>query len=107
MRAARRILRFMLDSALILTVGAVASAALVSFTPGSELDERELNPQYSAESIAKLRAEREKAHSLLFGSVGFFKATLRGDFGVSESSGLPVSDLLRERVPVTLRTVGA
>jgi peptide/nickel transport system permease protein len=101
----RKLLRFVVDSLVILAAGAVFSALLFRLSPGTDTDARELDPRYSAKSIESIRAERARQHSLAGRSLSYFLAMSRGDLGTSESSGLPVSELMLDRLPITVRTV--
>lgn len=102
----RRLLRFLIDSAVILAAGAAASVFLLRLAPGSGVDARELDPRFSAETIDAIRAERAaRDGNALRRTASAFAAMARGDFGASDTSGQPVSELLRQRVPETARTV--
>lgn len=101
-----RFIRLLADSLVIILIGAVAAGALVRFSPGSDVDLREADPRFSSESLEALRQQREEQRRLTGRSLAYFRAWLSGDFGVSETRGVPVRDLLAERLPVTLRTVG-
>lgn len=76
--------------------------ALVSAVPGDLLSDAEMNPQVSE---ATLRAMRERLRSdeawpVRYGS--WLVGVVRGDWGVSLISGLPVRDLVAARVANTL-----
>lgn len=101
-----RLFRLCLDSVVIVLFGAVAAGALVRLAPGNDADLRELDPRFSSESVEALRQQREEQRRLTGRSLAYFRAWLHGDFGVSEVSGVPVSTLLAERLPVTIQTVG-
>ena len=102
-----RLFRLCIDSVIIVLLGAVAAGALVRLSPGSDADLREADPRFSPDSVAVLKLERDRQRQLTGRSLAYFQAWLRGDFGVSETTGVPVRSLLAERLPVTLRTVGA
>lgn len=101
-----RLFRLCVDSVFIVLFGAVAAGALVRLAPGTDADLRELDPRFSSESVEALRRRREEQRQVTGRSLAYFRAWLRGDFGVSEVSGIPVRTLLAERLPVTVRTVG-
>ena len=102
----RRLLRVIFDSVVIVLMGAIAAGALVRLAPGSDVDVREADPRFSADSLESLRRQRDEQRRLTGRSLAYFTAWLHGDFGVSETTGIPVRTLLAERLPVTLRTVG-
>lgn len=90
---------------LTLWLAGLAGALLVRLGPGFGVDEQELDPRLSAESRAVLRASHENERDVARFYVHYLARTLRGDLGISRSLGRPVSELLRERFPATLRTV--
>ncbi len=94
---------------MMLTVlaGGLITAAMVRSSPGFGVDERELDPRLSRESIEQLRRPAGSESGL-----GFYRehlaAMLRGELGYSESFSSPVRTLLLARAPVTARlmTIG-
>jgi peptide/nickel transport system permease protein len=88
--------------ALVLLAG-LASALLVRFSPGSLVDERELDPRMSQETLAALRAKRAGENSLRSGFVQYLKGAVHGDLGESTSRNAPIADLLTQNAPATLR----
>ncbi len=82
-------------------VGALVSGTLVRLAPGYGVDERELDPTWSAQSLQALRHEREHSEGLLAFYARYLSGAIHGNLGKSESLGRPVSELLRERFPVT------
>ncbi len=81
-------------------------AALVWLAPGFGIDERELDPRWTTESLATLRSGKWYAQGPLTFYVDWLSHFVRGDLGVSNSLGQPVADLLRDRLPITVRSVG-
>ena len=100
-----RLFRLCIDSVVIVILGAVAAGALVRVTPGSDVDVREADPRFSPESLQAMRKQRDEQRRVVGRSLTYFRAWLSGDFGVSETTGVPVRTLLAERLPVTIRTV--
>ena len=100
-----RLFRLCIDSVVIVLLGAVAAGALVRLSPGSDVDLREVDPRFSPETVAELKRQRDEQRRLTGRSIAYFRSWLRGDFGVSETTGVPVRTLLAERLPVTMRTV--
>jgi peptide/nickel transport system permease protein len=95
-------------SVLMATVllGGLLSAILVRFAPGFDVDEAQLDPRLNAESIHALRASRLAESNIFKFYFHSLERALHGDLGTSISLQQPVSTLLRERVPLTVRLVG-
>ena len=93
--------------ALVATVllGGFLSATLVRLAPGFAADEAELDPHLSSESIQALRQQRLEQQNLFHFYWRSFEGAMRGDLGRSLSLGQPVSELLRQRFPLTIRLV--
>jgi peptide/nickel transport system permease protein len=87
-------------------VGGLLSASLVRFAPGFDTDEAQLDPHLSSQSIQALQQARIEQHNILLYYVHSLRRAVHGDLGTSISLGQPVTTLLRERVPLTLRLVG-
>jgi peptide/nickel transport system permease protein len=102
----RTVLRHLLSIAALVLLGGLISATLVRLAPGFDSDERELDPSLNAESIRALHAERAGEHNILRFYAAYLRGALHGDLGISHSLGQPVSTLLRDRWPVTLRVAG-
>jgi peptide/nickel transport system permease protein len=77
-------MRWLVKFAVTVLLGGIATFALVRLSPGYSADERLLDPRLSAESRALIQARRF------------------ADFGISPTFNRPISELLRERAPVTL-----
>ncbi len=101
----RRLAHFLFDSLVILVAGAALSAWLLQSTPGASVDVRQLDPQYSQQTLDAMAAERQQQRSFTGRSGAWLLAILKGDLGRSELSGLPVAQLLRERGGVTAATM--
>jgi peptide/nickel transport system permease protein len=95
--------------AMIATVllGGLLSAALVRLAPGLGVDEAQLDPHLNSESILALQETRLEQRNVLHFYFHSLQRAVRGDLGTSLSLGQPVTRLLRERAPSTLRLVGA
>jgi peptide/nickel transport system permease protein len=93
--------------ALIATVllGGLLSAVLVRLAPGFDSDEQELDPHLNAASVQALRQARLEQHDIFRFYFHYLQRAARGDLGVSLSLGQPVSSLLGERAPLTLRLI--
>jgi peptide/nickel transport system permease protein len=102
----RRIARHLLSIAALVLLGGLLSATLVRLAPGFDTDERELDPSLNAESIRALRADRTGERNIFRFYAAYLRGTIHGDLGTSHALGQPVTALLRERWPVTLRVAG-
>ncbi len=87
-------------------IGGLLSAALVRFAPGFDADEAELDPHLNSESLQALRQTRVEQHNLVRFYLHSVQRAVHGDLGTSISLGQPVTGLLRDRAPLTLRLVG-
>src|SRR5712692_7460660 len=85
--------------------GALFSATLVRFAPGYGVEERHLDPRWSAQSIEALRQKQLLHEGLGSFYFHYVSALARGDFGESNSLKRPVRELLRQRLPVTSNAV--
>jgi peptide/nickel transport system permease protein len=90
---------------MVVLLGGFLGATLVRFAPGFGMDEEELDTRLSNESIQSLRrAQLQDANLLSFYS-GYLVRLFHGDLGVSRTLQRPVSQLLAERFPETLKSV--
>lgn len=85
--------------------GALLSATLVRFSPGYGVEERELDPRWSAQSIEALRQKQTLHENIILFYVRYLSALARGDLGESDLLKRPVRELLRQRLPVTANSV--
>jgi peptide/nickel transport system permease protein len=85
--------------------GALFSATLVRFAPGYGVQERELDPRWSAQSVEALRQKQALREGLPLFYLHYLSALAHGDLGESDSLKRPVRELLRQRLPVTSRSV--
>jgi peptide/nickel transport system permease protein len=102
----KRIARHGLTLVATALLGGLLAGALVRLAPGFDVDEQQLDPHLSAESVRALRATRLEEHNLFRFYFHSLQRAACGDLGTSISLGQPVSVLLRERTPLTLRLVG-
>ena len=84
---------------LVLAAGIVC-AFLVSYAPGTGVDERELDRHLSDDSIRELRSNKSDVTGNL---KRYFAGLARGDFGYSQSNHAPIAALIADRAPETLR----
>jgi peptide/nickel transport system permease protein len=92
--------------AALLGIAGLASAILVRHSPGALVDERELNQRLSEDSLAALRAQKERNANIGAGFVAYLKGLTRGDLGYSDSDNAPIAKLIADRAPETLRELG-
>jgi peptide/nickel transport system permease protein len=85
--------------------GALFSATLVRFAPGFGVHERELDPRWSAQSVEAIRQKEMVDEGLAPFYLHYLSALVHGDLGQSESLKRPVSELLRQRLPVTAGSI--
>jgi peptide/nickel transport system permease protein len=85
--------------------GALLSATLVRFAPGYGVQERELDPRWSAQSVEALRQKQPLNKGLPLFYIHYVWALAHGDLGESDSLKRPVRELLRQRLPVTSNSV--
>jgi len=91
---------------LVVVVGGFVAAALVRFSPGFDIDENVWNPKIGAATLAAMHAQRERGNQLPRFYLHYLRAALRGDLGESDALKTPVTELLRDRAPVTARLIG-
>jgi peptide/nickel transport system permease protein len=99
LRPARRIL-------LTVLLGGLLGATLVRLGPGFGVDERELDSRLSLSSQQAIRAERARDNNIASFYLRYLAGLVHGDFGFSRSLNRPVSQLLKERLPLTLASLG-
>jgi peptide/nickel transport system permease protein len=90
----------------VVLLGGLLSAAMVRLAPGFDTDEEQIDPRMSAGSVRALREARSDQRNIFRYFVHSLQRAAHGDLGVSSSLSQPVTRLLRQRVPITLRLVG-
>jgi peptide/nickel transport system permease protein len=86
-------------------LGGLLGATLVRLAPGFGVDERELDSRLNAQSQQAIRAERARDSNIAAFYARYLGGMLHGDFGFSRSLNRPVSELLQERLPLTLASL--
>lgn len=89
----------------LMLVASFLGALLIRAAPGFSSDEQELNFGLSSESIQAIRQAHLADSNILRFYFHYLGALVRGDLGQSRSLNQPVGELLRERLPVTLRSL--
>ena len=102
----RRVTRQLLMIMVTVIVGGFLGATLVRLAPGFTVDEGQLDPRLDKESVQVLRQARVQDSNIFRFYGNYWARILKGDLGISRSLGRPVSELLAQRLPVTLRSVG-
>lgn len=102
----RRIARHGLTLVATALIGGFLSATLVRLAPGFDADEAALDSHLSSQSIQALRQARTDQHDITRFYVRSVQQAVRGNLGTSISLKQPVSTLLHDRVPLTLKLVG-
>lgn len=87
-------------------LGGFLSATLVRLAPGFDTDEAQLDPRLNSTSVQALRETRLQQNNIFRFYLHSLERAAHGDLGTSISLGQPVSTLLRERIPLTVRLVG-
>lgn len=101
----RLVIRRLLVLMCLTVGGALLSATLVRFSPGFGVEERELDPRWSTQSIEALRQKQALHEGMTSFYIRYLSALAHGDLGESDSLKRPVGDLLRQRLPVTANSV--
>src|SRR5262249_26807750 len=81
------------------------SALLVRYAPGFNVDEAQLDPHLSTQSIQALRQSRLDQNDIFRFCLHSLERAAHGDLGTSLSLAQPVTTLLKDRLPLTLRLV--
>jgi peptide/nickel transport system permease protein len=107
-KLARKIARHGLALVATVLLGGFFSATLVRLAPGFDSDEAQLDPHLNSASVQALRQARFdiNQHNIFRFYFHSLQRAAHGDLGTSLSLGQPVSSLLRQRAPLTLRLVG-
>jgi peptide/nickel transport system permease protein len=100
--AAKRLL------ALLATVliGGFLGATLLRFAPGFGVDESELDTRLSNQSIQAIRSANGDNENIFVFYARYLRRMAHGDLGVSRALGQPVSQLIRDRLAETMKSIG-
>ncbi len=93
--------------ALTTLLGGILCATMVRLSPGFGTDERLLDPGLDPGSRAAIRAELGSDERLPRFYVRYFQGMLHGNLGTSASLQRPIGELIRARLPFSLRMIGA
>jgi len=97
-----------LAAKILITVllGGFLGAALVCLAPGLGVDEEELDSRLNSKSIEALRQAHPQDGNFLRFYFHYLGRVAHGDLGISRTLQQPVSQLIAERLPETLKSVG-
>jgi peptide/nickel transport system permease protein len=87
-------------------IAGLLGATLVRLAPGFGFDAAALNPNLSEESRAAILQQHAEERNIGRFYVSYIGSFVRGDWGTSISLNQPVRDLVRDRLAVTLKTMG-
>lgn len=86
-------------------IAGLLGATLVRLAPGFGVDAAAYDPSLSPETRAAIRAQHESERNVFTFYAHYIASAIRGDWGTSISLNQPVRDLVRDRLPITLKTV--
>ena len=89
----------------IVLLGGFLGATLVRLAHGFGVDEQELDTRLSAESIQALRSAQAPESNVWAFYYHYLGRMLHGDLGSPRTLGRPVSELIAERSPETLKSL--
>lgn len=91
---------------IIILIGGLMGATLVRFAPGFGITEEEFDSRLNNESIQASRLSHAAPDNLLVFYFQYGNRLLHGDLGFSTAMREPVRQLIAERFPETLKSVG-
>jgi len=106
LKLARKVARHGLAIVATVLLGGFLSTALVRLAPGFDVDETQLDPHLNSQSLQALHQARLAQHNIFRFYFHSLQRAAHGDLGTSLSLNQPVSTLLRERTPLSLRLIG-
>jgi peptide/nickel transport system permease protein len=106
MKALREVGHHLLAILVTVLLGGLLGAVLVRMAPGFGIQESDLNTQLSSETRQALHREDARERNVLTYYLHYLGGLAHGDLGYSRSMDRPVSELLRDRFPETLESLG-
>jgi peptide/nickel transport system permease protein len=100
-----RLVSNLITLVLVVLAGGFLAAALVRYSPGFDSIPEDLDPSINPATLRALHEEHRRENSLPVFYASYLSRAIHGDFGVSENLKLPVTELLRQRAPVTVKLV--
>lgn len=102
----RRVSQHIATILLTVVLGGLLGATLVRFAPGFGVDEEELDARRSAASMEAIRQSNRTESNVLSFYAHYLDRMAHGDLGFSRTLNRPVSELVSDRMPETLKSVG-
>src|SRR3954470_10896937 len=102
-RAARYLSKLLLKLVFTLLLGGFLGATLVRVAPGFNITEEGLDFRLSEESKLAIQAQQRQDSSVPRFYSHYLLSLAHGDLGVSRTFARPVTELLRQRLPVTIK----
>ena len=99
------LLRRILSSLATLALTGLGAATLLRVAPGFDVEASELDGRTSAETLRQMRTARAGEQDIVSFYAQYLRNALHGDLGKSRSYEVPVTGLIAERLPVTLRLI--
>lgn len=96
----------LMKTVIVVLLGGFMGATLVRFAPGYGVSEEELDSRFNRESLQAMRLAHAAPGNLMSFYVQYWGKVLHGDLGFSDVMHAPVRQLIRERFPETMKTVG-
>jgi peptide/nickel transport system permease protein len=96
----------MIKTILVVLIGGFVGATLVRFAPGYGVSEEELDSRLNEESLQALRHSQTPPGNLVSFYTHYWGKVLHGDLGFSTVMRQPVRQLIAERFPETMKSVG-
>lgn len=106
-RIVARLIPSLISLALIVLAGGFAAAALVRYSPGFDSIPEDLDPDIGPATLRALHEKHNRENSLPRFYAHYLMRAAHGDLGVSENLKTPVSELLRQRAPVSAELIAA
>jgi ABC-type dipeptide/oligopeptide/nickel transport system permease component len=91
---------------LFVFIGGFLGATLVRFAPGYGVTEQELDSRLNSDSLQAIRTSHAPPRDLTTFYLQFGGRLLHGDLGFSNAMEQPVRQLIAERLPETMKSVG-
>ncbi len=104
-RALLQVLRRLLIIITVIFLGGLCCATLVRFSPGFGIDERELDSRLNQDSVQAIRLSHSGEQSVAGFYWDYMRGLVHGQLGTSHEFGRPITELIRERSGVSLRSL--
>jgi peptide/nickel transport system permease protein len=101
----RRLAKYLVALVITVLIGGLLGASLLRFAPGYGVDESELDLRRSNESVQAIRNANIDKDDVIIFYARYLGRMAHGDLGVSHSLGQPVLQLVKDRLPETLKSI--